>query len=183
METPDHGKPMENAAEPNGRLMAFGNQLIDVHIWLREELAQLRADLPSSDSLGGRPRELRVHCLAFCSALGRHHTGEETEAFPALAAEFPELRPVLEELERDHVVVAGIVRRLNELVGVVGDNPPDAAMRIGDEVDGPAALLESHFVYEEKRIVAALNSLSAPGWRGSPPDFLLTPAPDISIER
>jgi hypothetical protein len=48
------------------------------------------------------------------------------------------------------------------------------------ELDGLAALLESHFVYEEKRLVSALNSLSAPTWGGSRPDFLLTTADAVS---
>ncbi|GAA5771035.1 hypothetical protein [Streptosporangium roseum] len=44
------------------------------------------------------------------------------------------------------------------------------------ELDGLAALLESHSVYEEKQIVAALNALSVPGWDASRPDSLLTGA-------
>jgi hypothetical protein len=36
------------------------------------------------------------------------------------------------------------------------------AQEVRKELDGLAALLESHFVYEEKKIVTALNGLSAP---------------------
>lgn len=32
--------------------------------------------------------------------------------------------------------------------------------------------METHFVYEEKRIVSALNALDVPGWDGSRPAFL-----------
>jgi hemerythrin-like domain-containing protein len=110
----------------NGRLTAFGNQLIEVHLWLREELARLREDVDSYLDGGERPRELRAHCLTFCSALSRHHTGEDDGAFPVLAEQFPELRPVLEELRRDHHMVAGILRRLEELLGSLGSDPdPD----------------------------------------------------------
>jgi hypothetical protein len=42
------------------------------------------------------------------------------------------------------------------------------------ELNSLAALMETHFLYEEKRIVAALNALSAPGWGLSQPDFLRT---------
>lgn len=175
---------METPTEPNGRLTAFGNQLIEVHLWLREELARLREDVDSYlDDRGERPRELRAHCLTFCSALNRHHTGEDDGAFPILAEQFPELRPVLEELGRDHHLVAGILRRLEELLGGLGekaDPDPAEAQRVRSELDGLAALLESHFVYEEKRIVSALNSLSAPSWDGSRPDFLLTTANAVS---
>lgn len=147
--------------DDTARLTAFGNQLIQVHIWLRDQLARLRANAES-----GLPRELRAHCLIFYSALTRHHIGEDAGAFPALAEQFPELRPVLTELENDHEIVAGIMRRLEELF----DRHADAAT-ISRELDGLTALLESHFYYEEKKIVAALNALT---WSGPKPEFLRT---------
>jgi iron-sulfur cluster repair protein YtfE (RIC family) len=154
---------MEAPTEPNGRLTAFGNQLIEIHLWLREELARLREDVDSY--LAGsseRPRALQAHCLTFCSALSRHHIGEDDAAFPVLAAQFPELRPAIRELQHDHHLVAGILRNLEELLGglVAGPGPAEA-QRVRSELDGLAALLESHFVYEEKKLVAALNSLNA----------------------
>lgn len=104
--------------EHSGRLAAFGNQLIEVHLWLREELARLRENVDSYlDGHGERPRELRAHCLAFCSALTRHHTGEDDGGFPVLAERFPALRPVLEELKRDHRTVTDTLLRLEELLG------------------------------------------------------------------
>ncbi|MFC5835260.1 hypothetical protein [Nonomuraea insulae] len=39
------------------------------------------------------------------------------------------------------------------------------------ELDGLAALMESHFTYEERKIVAALDTI---GWDGTTPDFLRT---------
>jgi hemerythrin-like domain-containing protein len=153
---------MNQPSESDGRLTAFGNQLIEVHLWLREELARLRDD-PSQGT-----RELRAHCLTFCAALSRHHTGEDATAFPALVEEFPELRPVLEELARDHEQVADIMRGLRDLL----DEPDQDPERVRTEIDSLAALLESHFVYEEKRIVSALNALDVPVWRYSPPVFL-----------
>jgi hypothetical protein len=42
------------------------------------------------------------------------------------------------------------------------------------ELDSLAALMETHFTYEEKRIASALNALNAPGWDRSRPGFLLT---------
>lgn len=59
------------------RAMALGNQLIDIHVWPREELADLRAEVDVY--LKGKPdrqRNLRAHCLTFCSAThGRRHRG------------------------------------------------------------------------------------------------------------
>jgi iron-sulfur cluster repair protein YtfE (RIC family) len=123
------------------RIVGLGNQLVELHLWLREQLALIRAG-------GADPRtDLRAHCVAFCTALTRHHTDEDATVFPVLAAEHPSLRPVLDELRRDHVMVAELLGRLSEAT--------DRA-----ELDGLAALLESHFTYEEKRLVAALNGLA-----------------------
>jgi hemerythrin-like domain-containing protein len=172
MEARKHGKSMETPNGLDDRLTAFGNQLIEVHIWLREELARLREDVDLLLDEGELPRELLAHCLTFCSALTRHHNGEDDGAFPVVAEQFPELRPVLEELERDHEIVAKILRNINAL-GVVRDNSdPDAAKQVRDELEGLTALLESHFGYEERRIVSALNSLAPTALASTSPAFV-----------
>ncbi|MBB5854940.1 hemerythrin domain-containing protein [Amycolatopsis umgeniensis] len=166
---------METPSSPNGRLTAFGNQLVQVHNWLRKELARLHDDLGSvADGRAERLRDLRAHCLTFCSALTRHHTGEDGGAFLVLAEKFPELRPVLEELAHDHEVMTGIIERLEELVAEVGpgSSQPEI-LYVQRELDGLTAIMETHFRYEEKRIVEALDSLDMPEWQDSKPAFLL----------
>ncbi|MFI6480171.1 hemerythrin domain-containing protein [Nonomuraea sp. NPDC050663] len=164
---------------PTARLETLGNQLINVHIWLRDQLTQLRDDVDAYlAGEGTRPQDLQAHCLTFCSALTRHHTGEDTNAFPALAKQFPELRPILEELGRDHEIVTDSMHKLQALLDTLADAPtPTEAQRIRGELNGLAALIETHFVYEEKRIVSALNSLRAEEWQATPPAFLLTTPP------
>ncbi|MFF9500050.1 hemerythrin domain-containing protein [Streptomyces sp. NPDC014656] len=159
---------MTAASEPAGRLTAFGNQLVDVHLRLREELARLRSGLDALLSgTGERPHELRARCLAFCSVPTRHHTAEDGGVFPALAGARPELRPVLDEPAHDHVQAEEAPVRLQALL----DGLPTAsaapfgaeeARRVSGEPDGPIALVESHFTYEEKELVAALDALSVP---------------------
>lgn len=167
-EAPEHRTTLET---PDGRLAAFGSQLIEVHLWLREELAALREDTDAYLADGARPRDLRAHCLTFCSALGRHHTGADDGAFPRLVEQFPGLRPVLEELRRDHRLVQDSLQRLRALLDGLYQEMDPVAVR--SELDSLAALMETHFVYEEKRIASALNALNAPGWDRSRPDFLL----------
>jgi hypothetical protein len=55
---------------------------------------------------------LSSHCVRFCSALTRHHTAEDRRAFPALAAQHPELAPLIAKLEGDHRLIGGIVGRV-----------------------------------------------------------------------
>jgi hemerythrin-like domain-containing protein len=154
-EARDHGISVETSSDRYERFTALGNQLIDIHHRLLDAVDDLRA--------GGQPsRELADHCLAFCAALTRHHTGEDSTVFPELARRFPELRDVLAGLERDHHMMAGMLQRITELAGALDT---DGALA---ELDGLAALLESHFAWEEKRLAAVLNSLEpgamAPRW-------------------
>ncbi|MGP3955885.1 hemerythrin domain-containing protein [Nonomuraea sp. 3N208] len=162
----------------DARLAAFGDQLIGVHDWLRGELASLGDEVDAYLDGGTRPRDLRAHCLAFCTALERHHTGEDDGAFPALAARHPELAPVLDKLREDHRLVADILRRLRELVDGLDPETgrdPREARRVRGEVDGLTAIVESHFGYEERSIAKALNALDVAEWKqGRPPAFLRT---------
>ncbi|WP_285610500.1 hemerythrin domain-containing protein [Actinokineospora globicatena] len=148
---------------PGARLVAFGDELVRIHQWLREELAQLRGDVGAYlDGRGERPRELKAHCLSFCTALTKHHTGEDAGAFPVLAKDFPDLRPIIVKLEEDHQMVSSIVLSLEQLINDISDSPDEAeARRVRGELDGLTAILESHFIFEEGRIVKALNELTA----------------------
>ncbi|WP_459800127.1 hemerythrin domain-containing protein [Herbidospora sp. RD11066] len=147
-------------------MAAFGNQLVEVHLWLRDELDRLVDGDHDPESAG---RDLRAHCLAFCTALERHHVGEDTLGFPALENDFPELGPTLELLRRDHDMISGILSRLASLAEQTDDA---GEARFAGEVAGLAAIVTSHFAYEERTIVAALNRLDIPEWRDNPPDFL-----------
>ena len=142
MEARDHGTSVDEYV----RFRAYGNQLIDVHLRLREMLEDLREGVPPEAELG-------VHCLAFCAAVTRHHTAEDTGVFPILAARHPELRDFLAGLERDHVVIAGMLTRLSAWAR----EPADPGGRA--ELDGLAAVLETHFIGEEKRLAKVLDAL------------------------
>ncbi|MEU5721616.1 hemerythrin domain-containing protein [Micromonospora sp. NPDC047738] len=161
---------MHPSHSPAGRLTALGTQLIEIHHWLREELARLRASLDSPDR-AGLSRELRAHCVGFCAALDRHHTGEDAGAFRVLAEQVPKLRPVLAQLSEDHRVVADLLRRVDALLTGAGDGPAVRA-----ELDGLAALLESHFSYEERKLVAALDALTA----GTPHELFGMDVPTVA---
>ena len=125
------------------RFRAYGNQLIGAHLRLREMIDDL------SDALD-EGRDLELHCLALCSAVTSHHTAEDTTVFPLLAARHPELAAFLDGLRRDHQMIAWMLTRLT-------------AVTTQEELDGVAAVLETHFIGEEKRLIGVLNALEPLG--------------------
>jgi len=133
----------------NDRLLAFGYQLIEIHQQLREDLADL---------LDRETPTLHQHCLAFCGAVRAHHTSEDTNAFARLAEADPALRPMIELLERDHQQIATLLRNAEELAHRAARHP-EAAPTLRGELEGIVAVLESHFAFEERTIVSALNAL------------------------
>ncbi|WP_262852543.1 hemerythrin domain-containing protein [Mumia quercus] len=148
----------------HARAAAFGVQLVAVHDELRDHLAQLLAAFDAPDDEVVPTPALRTHCLAFCSVLTRHHTSEDDVAFPAIAAQVPELAPVLAELAHDHGLIAHLVRGIEHRVSAAApEDGTGTRARLRAEVDGLASVLESHLRWEERRIVAALDGLAAPG--------------------
>ncbi len=133
-------------------MRAIGRELVRVHQWLRDELARIHDHIDSGDEL----IRLQVHCVAFCAAITRHHTSEDATAFPMVGAEMPELAPVLEQLSQDHRLVEEIVGRLRTLLTAITPENVDGVRR---EIDGLSAILESHFRWEEKALVDALDTV------------------------
>jgi len=152
------------------RAVALSEQLIHVHRALRQRLAALRQE--AADGAGHRAagavadaaagEDLFTRCLSFCSAIHTHHAAEDSQILPALRAAAPELATVVDNLIDDHALVAGILRRIRELVTAGrAASGPDALVR---ELDGLIAILESHFSYEERRIAKALDALGPGAW-------------------
>lgn len=142
------------------RLVSLGQELARVHDGLRADLRALQ-----DAAAAGRPpvrdgRPLLAHCAAFCTALTRHHTGEDAHAFPALAARFPDLAPVIGKLEEDHQLIGMVVGRIEDAVARFEADPGQGPARLAGELDGLAAIMQSHFAFEERRILRALDQLS-----------------------
>ncbi|HEY3684502.1 MAG TPA: hemerythrin domain-containing protein [Streptosporangiaceae bacterium] len=136
-------------------------QLADAHQELRRQVTELR------DGLGHRrPGDgvLLTRCLAFCAALTVHHQGEDDGMFAELLRERPDLAGTIGKLVEDHAMITAILTRVRELADRAGDGGADLAA-VGAELDGLAAIMESHFTYEERTISRALDD-GAPdtGW-------------------
>ena len=139
-------------------MVSPSQQLAQAHQQLRRRLDEVRTALghrrPGHDAL-------LTHCLTFCAALGAHHQDEDDDVFTRLQRVYPELEPTIAKLVEDHVLIAAILSQVRELAD--GAAAADGAVleAVGRELDGLAAIMESHFRYEERAIGAALDGVSS----------------------
>ncbi|MQY10847.1 hypothetical protein SRB5_09600 [Streptomyces sp. RB5] len=142
-------------ASPNGeRAVALSLQLAQAHQELRRQINDIRT------SVGHRKLSddvLVTHCLAFCTALTTHHQGEDDGMFAQLLRERPDLTTTVAKLVEDHGMIASILSRVRELADRATESRGPALEAIGRELDGLAAIMESHFSYEERTISEALD--------------------------
>ena len=125
-----------------------------VHHRLREALRVTREALGHGDRAEPATRDLLLFCRGFCTALTGHHEGEDRELFPAIAAAHPELRDTLRHLEQDHSMIGYLLGGLQAAVdGAAGPAELDR------HLEGIAAIMESHFRYEERRLLTVLERL------------------------
>lgn len=137
------------------RLIAWSHELGAVHGRLREALRVTRAAVRAGEPSSPPARELLLFCHGFCAALTGHHEGEDRELFPAIAAAHPDLAPTLRRLEQDHSMIAHLLAAL-EAATERGVSPD----RLEAHLDGIAAIMESHFRYEERELLTVLTTLA-----------------------
>ncbi len=137
------------------RLIAWGIELRAVHQRLREALRVTKVALGTGESSHPAARDLLLLCHGFCAALTGHHQGEDRTLFPAIAAAYPELREPLRKLEQDHSMISYLVTALQAATERAA--PPAELDR---HLEGIAAIMESHFRYEERQLLAVLDSLA-----------------------
>ncbi|MFB8751007.1 hemerythrin domain-containing protein [Streptomyces parvulus] len=136
------------------RLVAWSQELRNVHHRLRDAMAVTRAALADGTPGEAATRELLLYCHGFCAALDGHHRGEDRTLFPAIAAAHPELRPVLRALEQDHSMIAHLLGGLQAAADRTA--PPE---ELDQHLEGIAAIMESHFRYEERQLLTVLETL------------------------
>ncbi|MFD0278969.1 hemerythrin domain-containing protein [Kitasatospora sp. NPDC127111] len=142
------------ATHDGDRVVALSRQLTQAHHELRRRLGEIRTNI-------GHRRladdTLLTHCLAFCAALTSHHRGEDDGMFSQLLRERPDLAGTVAKLVEDHGLISSILSRVGELANRAAGSDGPALQAIGRELDGLAAIMESHFSYEERTIGAALD--------------------------
>lgn len=100
-------------------------------------------------------RDLLLFCHGFCAALTAHHEGEDRDLFPAIAEQHPELRDTLYHLKQDHSMIAHLLAGLQSAVDRAAT--PEELDR---HLEGVAAIMESHFRYEERQLLGVLETLA-----------------------
>ncbi|MGW4364004.1 hemerythrin domain-containing protein [Nocardia takedensis] len=125
----------------------------NVHARLRTTLVHTRATLDADDPTAAS-RDLLTHCHTFCVALTSHHEAEDHTLFPVLAAAYPDLRDTIRNLEQDHAMIAHLLTELQSAVHT-SVTPADLDFHL----EGIAAIMENHFRYEERQLLAILDTL------------------------
>lgn len=100
-------------------------------------------------------RELLLFCHGFCAALTAHHEGEDRDLFPAIAERHPELREALGQLRQDHSMIAHLLSGLQAAVARAA-----AQDELDQHLEGIAAIMESHFRFEERQLLTVLKTLT-----------------------
>ncbi|MFF5497526.1 hemerythrin domain-containing protein [Streptomyces aquilus] len=142
------------ASRDGDRAVALSQQLAQAHQELRRQITEIRTRIGQrrlSDDV------LLTHCLAFCAALTSHHQGEDEGMFSALLRQRPELAATVTKLVEDHGLISTILSQVSELADRAAASPDAGLAAIGRELDGLAAIMESHFSYEERTISEALD--------------------------
>ncbi len=164
----------DSTAEPlawTAHERAAGQHLIDVHDHLRTELKQL-FDLIDQVAAGtleaGRARSLintmtlrqndwtlGAYCQSYCRLVTTHHSIEDSSMFPHLRTADGALAPVIDRLEAEHHVIAGVLDEVDRgLVAVVSG--PDGMAELRRAVDLLSDTMTSHLSYEERELVEPL---------------------------
>ncbi|TDC85590.1 hemerythrin domain-containing protein [Actinomadura sp. 7K507] len=148
------------------RLVAWSRELRRVHDRLREALTVTQDALAAGEPAEPATRDLLLFCHGFCTALAAHHEGEDHELFPVIADQHPELRDTLQYLRQDHSMIAHLLTDLQTAVARAAPLP-----ELSRHLEGLAALMESHFSYEERQLLPVLETLAL----DADPDTVLGP--------
>ncbi len=134
--------------------MAWAREMRRVHDRLREALRVTREAVAAGAPAEPATRDLLLFCHGFCTALTAHHGGEDRALFPAIAAAHPSLRETLRSLEQDHSMIAYLLGGLRTAV-----DQRAGPSELDRHLEGVAAVMESHFGYEERQLLTVLETL------------------------
>lgn len=113
-----------------------------------------RDAVDSGSDTGAIAADLLIYCYGFCTALDGHHRSEDAGLFPQIAANRPDLAPVLAKLSQDHSMMAHLIGGLQKALTSGADRDT-----LHGHLDGIGAIMESHFRYEERSLLSVLDGI------------------------
>lgn len=166
----DEGDTGKETGGTASEVTNLADKLVEVHTWLRAQLASLREDAaaylyaraaaaPGEVPPPGLGFQIRRHCLAFCDALTFHHTSEDGHVFPPVGHHHPRLRPTLDRLREEHVAIARIKDDLLAHLADIGTADPRHFL---DTLDGMTKELAAHLDHEEEHLLPVLADVPFP---------------------
>lgn len=140
------------------RVRAWGREMREVHRRLREALVLTREAIEDDADVDPLERTPLLHCWGFCAALSSHHAGEDRALFPRLVERHPDLAPVVRQLRQDHSMIEHLIGGLRRAL----DDGASTAEKLR-HLDGVEAVMESHFRFEERRLLDVLDRIADEG--------------------
>jgi hypothetical protein len=137
------------------RLIAWSTELRRAHSRLRDALRIARETAKGDGGPPAATQDLLLYCHGFCVALDNHHRGENRALFPAIEAAHPELAPVLRKLEQDHSMIDFLLTAMSAAV-----EKKASPEELDRHLEGVAAIMESHFAYEERQLLGVFETLA-----------------------
>jgi hypothetical protein len=151
---------------------AIGRHLSQVHDHLRGELDQIQdllrqvkqgalsidraRDAINEMSMRQNNWTLGAYCASYCTFVTAHHGMEDSAVFPHLRSRDPNLAPVIDRLEAEHVIIHDVLQDIDRaLVNLVSNR--GNLTRIEAAIDLLAETLLSHLAYEEREITEPLS--------------------------
>ena len=170
-----HGPRPPAEAEYSAAGRALAQELIAVHNHLRGELSQLREMIGQVAAGNLDPGTARseiakltlrqnqwtvgAYCESYCRLVGMHHTLEDQSLFPGLRSLDPRLAPVVDRLHAEHLVIAGVLERVDAALVALVTSPVTGMPDLRSAVDLLTDTLLSHLSYEEGELVEPLGRL------------------------
>jgi len=139
------------------RVVAWGQELREIHNRLRDALEVARSAVEDGTSGPVAARDLQLYCVGFCAALTGHHRSEDATLFDVVLAAEPDLAPVVADLKRDHSMLDHLLGELERAARSGAGQ--DELLR---HLDGIEAVMETHFRFEEKKLVGVLDGADRP---------------------
>jgi hypothetical protein len=153
-------------------------ELTWVHRLIRRDLetvgrlaAEVTDGLPGPDAVAvirslevGSPLwQLKVNCLQYCRFVHAHHHAESAMLFPRLRLANPELGPVVDKLESDHLKVSDLLDDVSAAALDLTETETEGTRkRLADALSDLGRELLAHLDYEEENISATLRTMG--GW-------------------